>query len=109
MPVNYFEEVEKVARESTQTFLDATVRKLEGREDDSIIISSEIIEGSPKRVILDEAERWNADLIVVGSHGYGILDRLLLGSVSQALALHAPCSVEIVRSRPENESGKVDG
>lgn len=54
--------------------------------------------GSPKRVILEEAERWGADLIMVGSHGYGFWNRLLLGSVSQAITTHANCSVEIVRA-----------
>jgi nucleotide-binding universal stress UspA family protein len=61
-------------------------------------ITTEIVEGNPKRVILDEAERWGADLIVVGSHGRRGLQRFLLGSVSQAVALHAQCSVEIVRA-----------
>jgi nucleotide-binding universal stress UspA family protein len=61
-------------------------------------IAGDIIEGSPKRVILDVAESWEADLIVVGSHGRRGLDRFLLGSVSQAVALHAACSVEIVRA-----------
>ncbi len=61
-------------------------------------ITTEIVEGNPKHVILDEAERWGADLIVVGSHGRRGLQRFLLGSVSQAVALHAPCSVEIVRA-----------
>ena len=40
-----------------------------------------------------------ADLILVGSHGRGAAGRFLLGSVSTAIALHAPCSVEIVRQR----------
>jgi nucleotide-binding universal stress UspA family protein len=61
-------------------------------------ITTEIVEGNPKHVILDEAERWGADLIVVGSHGRRGLQRFLLGSVSQAVALHANCSVEIVRA-----------
>lgn len=61
-------------------------------------IAGDIVEGSPKRVILDVAESWGADLIVVGSHGRRGLDRFLLGSVSQAVALHAACSVEIVRA-----------
>jgi nucleotide-binding universal stress UspA family protein len=61
-------------------------------------ITTEIVEGNPKHVILDEAERWGADLIVVGSHGRRGLQRFLLGSVSQAVALHAPCSVQIVRA-----------
>lgn len=61
-------------------------------------IETEILDGSPKEVIVDEAEAWGADLIVVGSHGYGNIKRFLLGSVSQAVATHAPCSVQIVRS-----------
>jgi nucleotide-binding universal stress UspA family protein len=60
-------------------------------------VAGDIIEGHPKQVLLDEAEKWGADLIVVGSHGRRGLDRFLLGSVSQAVALHARCSVEIVR------------
>ena len=57
-----------------------------------------MIEGPPKLVILEEAEKFGADLIVVGSHGYGFVERFLLGSVSQAVAVHAKCSVEIVRN-----------
>jgi nucleotide-binding universal stress UspA family protein len=57
-----------------------------------------VVEGYPKEAILAEAERWGADLIVVGSHGYRGLTRLWLGSVSQAVASHAGCSVEIVRA-----------
>jgi len=55
-------------------------------------------------VILREAERWNADLIVVGSHGYGPIRRFLFGSVSAAVALNAKCSVEIVRNNLEKLS-----
>src|SRR5579883_1346341 len=47
--------------------------------------------------ILDEAAQWGADLIFVGSHGRHGLDRFLLGSVSEAVATHAKCSVEVVR------------
>jgi nucleotide-binding universal stress UspA family protein len=53
----------------------------------------------PKACILDEAGRWQADLIVAGSHGLGRLDRFLLGSVSETLALYAPCSVEVFRDK----------
>lgn len=53
----------------------------------------------PKALILDEAERWKADLIVAGAHGYNRIDRLLLGSVSEALALYAKCSVEVIREK----------
>jgi nucleotide-binding universal stress UspA family protein len=62
-----------------------------------LTVTSAVLEGNPPEAILDEAERWGADLVVVGSHGYGPVKRRLLGSVSQAVALHAACSVEIVR------------
>jgi len=62
-----------------------------------LIVSPVLREGHPKDKILDEAEQWGADLIVVGSHGYGAVRRLFLGSVSLAVAINAPCSVEIVR------------
>jgi nucleotide-binding universal stress UspA family protein len=50
-----------------------------------------------KQVILDDAAQWGADLIVVGSHGRSGIDRLLMGSVSEAVALHASSSVEVIR------------
>lgn len=53
--------------------------------------------GSPGALAIDVAQEWGADLILVGSHGRGAAGRFLLGSVSTAVALHAPCSVEIVR------------
>ncbi|MFE3846513.1 universal stress protein [Flavobacterium sp. LB3P45] len=64
-----------------------------------LAVLTQAIEGVPKTVIVDEAEKFGADLIVLGSHGYGLVERLLLGSVSQSVALHAKCSVEIVRKK----------
>jgi nucleotide-binding universal stress UspA family protein len=52
---------------------------------------------TPKELILEEAHKWGADLIVVGSHGRRGINRFLLGSVSEAVASHAHCSVEIIR------------
>lgn len=62
-------------------------------------VVSGVEEGDPKSRIIDVAAEWHADLVVVGSHGRKGLDRFLLGSVSEAVARHAPCSVEIVRIR----------
>jgi nucleotide-binding universal stress UspA family protein len=59
---------------------------------------------TPKELILSEAAEWGADLIVVGSHGRRGINRLLLGSVSEAVALHAICSVEIIRRPGKRES-----
>jgi nucleotide-binding universal stress UspA family protein len=52
----------------------------------------------PRALILDTAEAWGADLIVVASHGRRGLDRFLMGSVSEAVATYARCSVEVIRN-----------
>jgi nucleotide-binding universal stress UspA family protein len=59
--------------------------------------SGEVLAGNAKEVILDEARKWGADLIVVGSHGRRGFKRFLLGSVSETIAMNAPCSVVVVR------------
>jgi nucleotide-binding universal stress UspA family protein len=53
--------------------------------------------GDARSIILENAAEWPADLIVVGSHGRKGLERFFLGSVSEAVARHARCSVLIVR------------
>ena len=62
-----------------------------------IKILTKVIKGSRQKAILDEAEKWKPDLIMIGSHGLGEMERLLLGSVSHDVAIYAKCSVEIVR------------
>jgi nucleotide-binding universal stress UspA family protein len=62
-----------------------------------LTVSGRTPDGEPRGLILDEAKAWGADLIVLGSHGRHGLDRVLLGSVSESVALHAHCSVEVVR------------
>jgi hypothetical protein len=59
--------------------------------------SQVVLEGSPQQRTVEEAERWKADLIVLGSHGRGQVGRFLLGSVAHAVVQHSPCSAEIVR------------
>lgn len=55
--------------------------------------------GDPRKVIVDEAEEWSADLVVVGHRGLTGLTRLIMGSVAQYVVNHAPCSVEVVRAK----------
>jgi nucleotide-binding universal stress UspA family protein len=59
--------------------------------------SISVLLDGPKAVIIDEADKWGADLIVVGSHGHRGVERFLLGSVSEGVAMHARCSVEVIR------------
>jgi nucleotide-binding universal stress UspA family protein len=54
-------------------------------------------EGEPTPIIVDKAEEWNADCIFLGARGLGAMDRMLLGSVSTAVAMRAHCSVELVQ------------
>lgn len=63
-------------------------------------VSPAIEVGDPKTRIIDHAAEWHADMIVLGSHGRNAVMRFLLGSVSEAVARHAPCSVVIVRMPP---------
>jgi nucleotide-binding universal stress UspA family protein len=59
--------------------------------------SSAVLSGHPRESILEESQKWGADLIVVGSHGRRGVKRFMLGSVSEAVAMNAHSSVEVVR------------
>ncbi|MBI2816706.1 MAG: universal stress protein [Acidobacteria bacterium] len=61
-------------------------------------VETAVYEGDVRSEIVDLASQWPADLIVVGSHGRKGLNRFLMGSVSEFVARHAPCSVEVVRA-----------
>lgn len=54
-----------------------------------------VVEGSPSRVLLDEAR--HADLLVVGRRGVGGFSELLLGSVSHQCVTHARCPVAVIQ------------
>lgn len=56
------------------------------------------LDGDPKKLLIQEAERFGADCIVLGAKGHSRIERLLLGSVSSAVAARANCSVEVVRT-----------
>jgi nucleotide-binding universal stress UspA family protein len=98
----YFNQVDKAVRESAQGVIDAALEKLKTVRDKTLKISSDIIPLAPREAIVGEAERWGADLIVMGSRGLGAWSRLLLGSVSSAVVHHAKCSVEVVRASQVN-------
>jgi nucleotide-binding universal stress UspA family protein len=62
-----------------------------------LAVSTVVQAGDPKRLLVEEAERWDADCIFVGARGLNRLERLLLGSVSTAVTTRAHCSVEVIR------------
>jgi nucleotide-binding universal stress UspA family protein len=68
-------------------------------------VRTRVLEGSPSRELLREAEEWGPDLIVVGSQGRSALGRFFLGSVSKSLATRARGSVRVGRRGVEKEDG----
>ncbi|HEX5887229.1 MAG TPA: universal stress protein [Pyrinomonadaceae bacterium] len=93
----YFDDVRNAASSAANSVLEHTLTKLRSAPANKLKITGEALQGSPKQVIVEVAEHWGADLIVMGSRGLGTWTRLLLGSVSNAVVHHAKCSVEIVR------------
>lgn len=89
-------EVSRAERERAEAAIAECRADLIGPFGDSNV-STEVIDGDPRQVILDAAEKWPASLIVMSSHGRTGLARLFLGSVAQAVVLQAPCSVQVVR------------
>jgi nucleotide-binding universal stress UspA family protein len=107
MPASSYEEWERIFEErSVENTAQAMARfgEIAGARTE---VTAKTLKGDPKIAILEEAERWGADLIVVGTHGYNALERLWLGSVSRAVASHAKCSVEVARRRKDQGAGGV--
>jgi nucleotide-binding universal stress UspA family protein len=100
IPPAYFEDLDRSTRQYTRSLVESTVETLREKLPTSVSVEGEVFLGPAKAVILEEAESWGADLIVVGSHGYRAWERFFLGSVSMAVVSHAKCSVEVVRGHP---------
>jgi nucleotide-binding universal stress UspA family protein len=99
LPDSYYAQLEEAAKEAAENAVSGATKVLEAK---GIRTSTNVRTGQAKSVIVDEAETWGADLIVLGSHGYSGWQRFWLGSVSNAVASQAHCSVEIVRQRKEH-------
>jgi nucleotide-binding universal stress UspA family protein len=86
----------------------AAYRMVEWAENELSVIglnvSVTLDNGDPQRVLLHEAEKWNADSIFVGGRSFSnAFERFRLGSVATALVTKAHCSVEVARN-PDSES-----
>lgn len=78
----------------------ALVDRIVARDDVEIHVAS----GSPARTIADQAADWEADLAVVGSHGKGWVDRVLLGSTTERLLNRMPCSTLVIPVHGRSEA-----
>lgn len=85
----------------------ALLDKLETKLKDGLeggTIEKLVLQDFSKSAILEESKKWNADLIILGSHGRKGMNKFLLGSVSQTVAEHSDVPVLIVRIPKKPES-----
>jgi nucleotide-binding universal stress UspA family protein len=94
----YYQEMMNAARMQSEAYVERAAAEIRARFPGAAIeISTEVRMGAPGREVIEMAGEFRPDVIVVGSHGRGFWGRLTLGSVSDAISHHAPCSVLIVR------------
>ncbi|WP_226038958.1 universal stress protein [Natrinema sp. DC36] len=79
----------------------AAVERAEALAPDDVTVETEVREGAPSQVIVDEADPAECDLVVMGTHGRGGIDRLLLGSVTERVVRRASVPVLTVKVDPD--------
>ena len=96
---DFVDEVRAEERTQSERMALEAVKELRtGLSNDRITVSSVVETGDPKRVLVKHAEEFGADCIFTGATGFSNrLERLVLGSVSAAVAARTQCSVEVVR------------
>ncbi|XP_044510005.1 universal stress protein PHOS34 isoform X2 [Mangifera indica] len=65
----------------------------------NVNVKSQVVVGDPKEKICEVVEKLHADLLVMGSHAFGPIKRMFLGSVSNYCANHAACPVIVVKGK----------
>ncbi|OLT01370.1 hypothetical protein BJF90_32190 [Pseudonocardia sp. CNS-004] len=99
-PVLPFEEVREEVRDHTGSMVQEVIGELASELSPMPPVTVHVVPGSAQAALLEAAE--DADLLVVGSRGHGAVGSLLLGSVSLACTLHAPCPITVVHAaRPK--------
>jgi nucleotide-binding universal stress UspA family protein len=94
----YYQKLDEMAKQRAEHSANSAVELINERcpgSDVEVVSAVEL--GRPAQVIIEYATDWKADLIIVGSHGRGFWGRMTLGSVSDAVVHHAPCSVLVVK------------
>jgi len=94
-PFHMYGETPEMQRSRARVIQDAAMAAI---SEAGLDVSSKVIEGDPKRALIEEADAWGANCIFIGSRGLnGALQRFFLGSVSTGVVTNASCSVEVVR------------
>lgn len=93
-------DINREFREKFKGLVDGMANQLTS---ENLTATGVVAEGDPKRVIVNMAKEWGANCIFVGSTGFSSrLERVLIGSVSAAIAARAHCTVEVVREPKDN-------
>ena len=98
--MSYDKEMKKECESIAESAKTKLIKNLKGQ-----MIDTKIYNGYVAEEIVKAAQDFNADLIVIGSHGRTGFKRFILGSVAEEVLKKAPCTVEIVRDKikPEDE------
>ncbi len=99
MSPEYYQQISELTREQVQKHANEALEIIRSRVPGANAEAA-VLRGKPATCIVEHAESWSADIIVVGSHGRGFWGRLL-GSVSNSVVNHATCSVLVVRGPSE--------
>ncbi len=90
-----YEESSQEIRKYDQEHLDKTAEKIKNK---GISTETTLVNGNPSEEILSYCEANNIDVTIIGSHGHGALNHIILGSVSEKVLHKSPCPVMVVRS-----------
>lgn len=91
------ENVEAFARRSMKNFFEENRGQVTGKYENVVVT------GHPAREIINFAAREKIDLIIIGTHGFTGLDRMIFGSVAEKVLKMAPCPVLVVNTYQEEE------
>jgi nucleotide-binding universal stress UspA family protein len=92
----FSQELESAARKKAEEFAEQAAARVKERFP-QVDLTTQVSLGAPDERLIEAAKEWAADLIIIGSHGRGFWGRMLLGSITDSLVHHAPCSVLVVR------------
>lgn len=93
-----WEGVDELLRSDAEAAIEAVRERAQAR---SVPVETSAVEGTPSRCIVREAEEHDCDIIVMGTHGRGGIDRLLLGSVAEKVVRASPLPVLTVSVAPD--------
>jgi nucleotide-binding universal stress UspA family protein len=98
-PFAVLEHLSEIIKANEQRARETTDKSISFLQSSALNVQGEVTapKDTPANAILSAAEDWQADLIAIGSHGRRGFDRVVLGSVSESVAMHARCSVEVIR------------